>query len=59
MKINYLLVLIALLGLTSCSTNSENKSAAAKDSLQTYVAERLPIYAKVRLTTDIQKLTEN
>lgn len=59
MKINYLLVLIAFLGLTSCSTNSENKSAAAKDSLQTYVAERLPIYAKVRLTTDIQKLTEN
>ena len=59
MKINYLLVLISFLGLTSCSTNSENKSAAAKDSLQTYVAERLPIYAKVRLTTDIQKLTEN
>ena len=59
MKINYLLVLISFLGLTSCSTNSENKSAAAKDSLQTYVAERLPIYAKVRLTTDIQKLTED
>jgi len=59
MKINYPLVLISFLGLTSCSTNSENKSAAAKDSLQTYVAERLPIYAKVRLTTDIQKLTEN
>ncbi len=59
MKINYLLVLISFLGLTSCSTNSENKSAAAKDSLQTYVAERLPIYAKVRLITDIQKLTEN
>ncbi len=59
MKINYPLVLISFLGLTSCSTNSENKSAAAKDSLQTYVVERLPIYAKVRLTTDIQKLTEN
>jgi len=59
MKINYLLVLISFVGLTSCSPNSENKSAAAKDSLQTYVAERLPIYAKVRLTTDIQKLTED
>lgn len=58
MKINYLLVLSAFVGLTSCSNNSENKSAVAKDSLQTYVAERLPIYAKVRLTTDIQKLTD-
>jgi len=59
MKINYLLVLTAFVGLTSCSTNSENKTEVAKDSLQIYVAERLPIYAKVRLTTDIQKLTEN
>jgi hypothetical protein len=59
MKINYLVVLSAFVGLTSCSSNSENKSAVTKDSLQTYVAERLPIYAKVRLTTDIQKLTEN
>jgi len=59
MKINYLLVLIAFVGLTSCSSNSENKMEGAKDSLQTYVAERLPIYAKVKLTTDIQKLTEN
>jgi len=59
MKINYLVVLSALVGLTSCSNNSENKSVVGKDSLQTYVAERLPIYAKVRLTTDIQKLTEN
>ena len=58
MKINYLLVLSAFVGLTSCSNNSQNKSAVAKDSLQTYVAERLPIYAKVRLTTDIQKLTD-
>jgi len=59
MKINYLLVLTVFLGFTSCSNNSENKSAVSKDSLETYVAERLPIYAKVRLTTDIQKLTEN
>ena len=59
MKINYLLVLSAFVGLASCSNNSENKSGATKDSLQTYVEERLPIYAKVRLTTDIQKLTEN
>jgi len=59
MKINYLVVLSALIGLTSCSNNSENKGVLANDSLQNYVAERLPIYAKVRLTTDIQKLTEN
>ena len=59
MKIYYLLVLSAFVGLASCSNNSENKSGATKDSLQTYVEERLPIYAKVRLTTDIQKLTEN
>lgn len=59
MKINYLVVLCALVGLTSCSNNSGNESIIATDSLQTYVAERLPIYAKVRLTTDIQKLTDN
>ena len=59
MKIYYLLVLSAFVGLASCSNNSENKSGATKDSLQTYVEQRLPIYAKVRLTTDIQKLKEN
>jgi hypothetical protein len=59
MKINYLVVLSAFVGFTSCSNNSENKTVDTKDSLQTYVAERLPIYAKVRLTTDLQKLTDN
>ncbi len=55
---------ILVLGLTittafySC-TNKSAKTDAAKDSLEEYVAERLPIYAKVRLTTDIQKLTAN
>jgi len=59
MKINYLVVLSALIGFTSCSNNSAKKSIDSTDSLQAYVAERLPIYAKVRLTTDIQKLTDN
>ncbi len=45
-------------GLYSCS-NSETNGEGSKDSLEAYVSERLPIYAKVRLTTDIRKLTEN
>ncbi len=42
----------------SCSNNNTGV-ADSKDSLETYVSERLPIYATVKLTTDIQKLTEN
>ncbi|WP_276348436.1 Zn-dependent hydrolase [Daejeonella sp. JGW-45] len=44
--------------VSSC-TNRSGDQETGKDSLQTYVAERLPIYAKVTLTTDIQKLTDN
>lgn len=48
----------AMVVLASCSNNAEkNNSAENKDSLQLYVEERLPIYAKVRLSTDISKLT--
>ncbi|MES3018821.1 MAG: Zn-dependent hydrolase [Bacteroidota bacterium] len=43
----------------SCSNNNNTGIADSKDSLETYVSERLPIYATVKLTTDIQKLTEN
>ena len=48
---------IAMIGISSCSNNTDKKPVNEKDSLKAYVAERLPIYAKVRLTTDIDKLT--
>ncbi len=51
-----LLVIIAI--TSSCSNNSAEHDEQT-DSLEAYVSERLPIYAKVRLTTDIQKLTDN
>lgn len=44
--------------VSSC-TNRSGDQETGRDSLQAYVAERLPIYAKVTLTTDIQKLTDN
>lgn len=50
---------IALVGISSCSTNTKKQVDTQQDSLKAYIAERLPIYAKVRLSTDIQKLTEN
>lgn len=57
---------ILILGLTlstslsSCTNNNTTeKTNGSSDSLQTYVAERLPIYARVKLSTDVQKLTEN
>lgn len=55
---------ILIAGIIMCTafyscTGSQNAKSISHDSLQTYVKERLPIYAKVRLTTDIQKLTEN
>lgn len=47
-------------GLSSCSNNTNAvKGSEGSDSLQAYVAERLPIYAKVKLSTDVQKLSEN
>lgn len=50
---------ITLIFISSCSNNSDKQISKENDSLKTYVAERLPIYAKVRLTTDIEKLSEN
>jgi len=50
---------MVLIFISSCSNNSDKKISQENDSLKTYVAERLPIYAKVRLTTDIEKLSEN
>jgi hypothetical protein len=54
-----LLVLTTIVtGFSSCTNNSTEKSDA-NDSLKAYVAERLPIYAEVKLSTDVSKLTEN
>ena len=50
---------ITLIFISSCSNNSDKQISKENDSLKAYVAERLPIYAKVRLTTDIKRLSEN
>ncbi len=50
---------MALVFFSSCSNNSDKQFSQEKDSLKTYVAERLAIYAKVRLSTDIEKLSDN
>lgn len=67
-KINSKIVKPILLGaviataFTACTgTNSTQESSAKKDvdSLTEYVAQRLPIYEKVRLSTDLNLLTPN
>lgn len=50
---------LVILFISSCSNNSEKQTIHDKDSLEAYVADRLPIYAKVRLSTDLEKLSEN
>lgn len=50
---------MALIFISSCSNNSDKQILKENDSLKAYVSERLPIYAKVRLTTDIEKLSGN
>ena len=50
---------LALIFISSCSNNSDKQISKQNDSLMAYVAERLPVYAKVRLSTDIEKLSEN
>lgn len=50
--------LVIVAGFCSCS-NDKPANSETKHSLEAYVADRLPIYAKVRLTTDIKKLTDN
>ena len=50
---------LALIFISSCSNNSDKQISKENDSLMAYVAQRLPVYAKVRLSTDIEKLSEN
>lgn len=48
-------------GLLACNTKPGTKSesiVSGADSLQTYVANRLPIYEKVKLTTNLELLTD-
>ncbi|MDQ8005114.1 MAG: Zn-dependent hydrolase [Pedobacter sp.] len=48
--------------LTACTSKNTTEDKSAKkeaDSLIEYVAQRLPIYEKVRLTTDLNLLTPN
>jgi hypothetical protein len=49
-------------GLAACTSNNNNGGKAdtvTVDSLQDYVSQRLPIYEKVRLTTDLNQLTSS
>lgn len=54
-----------MMGIASCnnpqqnSNQQTNKHTSAEDSLQKYVDERLAIYEKVKLTTNINDLTVN
>jgi hypothetical protein len=46
--------------ITACTSNNANQDKSVKkdiDSLQEYVAQRLPIYESVRLTTNLNVLT--
>lgn len=55
-----LLALSITASLFSCNNaeqKTENKDKKVKDSLTEYVAQRLPIYEKVRLTTNLNELT--
>ena len=48
--------------ITACTSKNSTEDKSAKkevDSLTEYVAQRLPIYEKVRLTTDLNLLTPN
>ncbi len=57
-----LLVMVGIaVTVTSCTNNIKEDGAATlnTDSLQEYVAQRLPIYEKVRLTTNLNLLTAN
>ncbi len=51
-----------LAAMASCTSNNTQQTTVAKnnlDSLEEYVAQRLPIYEKVRLTTNLNLLTAN
>ncbi len=67
-KINIKIVQGILLGtamataITACTGKNANEDTSEKkeiDSLTEYVAQRLPIYEKVRLSTDLNLLTPN
>ncbi len=48
--------------ITACTSKNQSQENTGKnelDSLQEYVAQRLPIYEKVRLSTDLNLLTAN
>lgn len=48
--------------IAACTSKNQGQENAGKnelDSLQEYVAQRLPIYEKVRLSTDLNLLTAN
>ena len=48
--------------ITACTSKNQGQESTGKnelDSLQEYVAQRLPIYEKVRLSTDLNLLTAN
>jgi len=59
MKFKEILIILMIGSASGSCTGGSDQKAESNDSLQAYVAERLPIYAKVKLTTDTQKLTEN
>lgn len=51
-----------VVGMTACTNNNVSTAGSIEkdpDSLQEYVAQRLPIYEKVRLTTNLNVLTAN
>ncbi|WP_316738042.1 dipeptidyl-peptidase 3 family protein [Pedobacter aquatilis] len=60
-KSNILILCVAASIFTACTGNNtaENEKPAAvqKDSLTNYVAQRLPIYERVKLTTNINSLS--
>lgn len=52
-----------MVSLSACTNSNKVQSTSAQadstDSMQTYVANRLPIYEKVKLTADMQTLSVN
>lgn len=51
---------ISIAALSACNTDSSRTSGSAgnTDSLKAYVDQRLPIYEKVKLTSDLSSLSE-
>ena len=51
--------LIVLISFAGCTNRSDTKLKPELDSLKIYVADRLPIYEKVKLTSDLTNLSES